>query len=326
MSRNQRCALLLAVLALTSIGCLGEPIPRKVVAGTSFTLPFNGGVFGVAPANAAGTPPIVKSDAQRGNIRFALCPMAGPCAPEVRLPVRYLSRMFPDRGSRLGLTGSVEVRRLSDGSIGSFGNFLSGETVVVIDVPVGTTATTYMLAAFTDPPGAPPETIAVLEPLEVVAGSVAMFSNIANLLNFSGNDGSPSLEGFVPYPQLSLVLSDTSNLDDIPASGSIVLRYPKDSVKIEGVFEGGRLGQGSVMRMFDGPDSDTVTLFLMDPDRQTLSLRVPFSLKNPAGPAVPIEAFSIVPGQSLFKLDGSVLPDTGDPAAAGNRFVLFGIN
>jgi hypothetical protein len=157
-----------------------------------------------------------------------------------------------------------------------------------------------------------------LQSIEVVAGNGSAFTDLTLTLNDpNGASTTPSLQGFVPDPQLILLLAD-QNLADRPAAGALVLRHPP-GVQILGAFEEGVLGQGSLVRMSPGPSTNTVSLLFVDPDRQTIGLRVAFQLLTTATtPAVPGD-FSIV-SESLYRLDGSLLPNTSDPNAAGNRF------
>ena len=317
LRRTHLLASILALLTLPSIGCLGEPIPKRVVAGTTFTFPFNVGVFGVDPSTNPET--LMSSDPQRGNVRFTLCTTAS-CTTQRSLSTRYITRMFPDPGSRLGLAGATEVR--SSGTLQVSPGGILGEPLVIADVPPGTPAGTYMLSAFVDPPGPAGETMTVLEPIEIVPGTTSSFTNLSRLVNLFDADGSDSFKGFIPYPQLLLQLADTQNLADRPAAGTIVVRHPS-SVRIEGAFETGVLGQGSVVRLTAGPDS-TVSVLFVDPDRRIPSISLAFTLLGSSPTAVSLDGFTVV-SQALYTSSGSSLPITATVAEPGNSFKVADI-
>jgi hypothetical protein len=195
---------------------------------------------------------------------------------------------------------------------------LKGQPFIVLDVPVNTPAGTYQLTYVERPPGASTDRRLTLQSIEVVAGNgSAAFTDLTQALNNPNGAITPSLQGFVPDPQLNLLLVD-STLADRPAAGALVLRHPP-SVQIVGAFEEGVLGQGSLVRMSPGASANTVSLLFVDPDRQTIGLRVAFQLMTTATtPAAPTD-FSIE-SQVLYKLDGSLLPTTTDPNAVGNSF------
>jgi hypothetical protein len=57
----------------------------------------------------------------------------------------------------------------------------------------------------------------------------------------------------------------------------------------------------------------------VDPNQDLTGLSLAFTLTNPSGPPVDPNSFVIVQ-QELFRPDGTPLPLTNDPAAAGNQF------
>jgi len=319
----------LALTALSvagAVACSGEPIPRRVISGTTFVMPFTTNVvmattiaYAVDPGANAGTV-LTLPDPQRGRSRFSLC--RNDCAEQVDLRTRYIGRLLPDRGSARGLTGVTELTPPGSATPFIFANSLNGEPIVIADVPIETPAGIYSVAYFVDPPGAEPEVRTILQgSIEVVTvpGSVPAFSDIKTVLSFGNADATASLQGFVPYPQLSLVLLDL-DVADRPAAGSLVLRYPA-GVKIEGAFEAGVLGQGSLVRMAPEPGGNSVRLVFIDPDRKTTSLRVAFSLTDPNGAAVSAGGFTIVPdSQQLYRSDGTVLPIVETSSNPGNKF------
>lgn len=320
MIRSQR-RLVFATIPLTLallVGCLGEPIPRRVVSGTTFSFAYPDGVFGAA--TSAG--PLMSSDAQRGNVRFALCPLMGACSSPKPLILRYTTRVFPDPGSRLGLSGETEFKPADPNApVVRTPASLVGEPIVVVDVPSGTTPAKYMLTSFVDPPGPAAEMMTSLQEIEIVAppplDTAAQFTNLSRLVNFSNGDATLSLKGLVPYPQLRLLLADTSNLDDRPAAGTIVVRCPS-SVRIQGAFETGVLGQNSIVR-FKTASDNTVTILFMDPDRRLTSISLAFELINATGPAVQLSEFTVA-SQDLYTTSGAPLTVTDVVSSSGNKF------
>ncbi len=326
MTRCQRRMLFAAILLFLTpvVGCLGEPIPKRVVAGTTFTLPFSGGVFGVVANQSAGG--LVSPDPQRGNLRFALCLASGSnsCATQRALLVRYITRIFPDPGSPLGLTGETVL-----GSSPPTPSAIIGEPVVLIDVPGATPAGNYMLTVFVDPPGTPPETMSLLEPIEILAkpaGSADAFSDLSKLVGTS-SEASASLRGFIPNPQLLLTLADTAN--DRPAAGNFTVSYPS-KVNVVGAFESGVLGQNSIVRFkllpapVPNPDPTTkkVALTFIDPDQRLTKINLVFTLSDPNSP-VTASNFQIVAGsQALYTATGAAMPITTVVANAGNSFLV----
>jgi hypothetical protein len=299
------------------VGCLGEPIAKRVLAGTTFTVPFGAGVFG-ATTQTAGN--LLSPDPQRGNIRFVLCADNG-CNTRHDLLVRYLTRIFPDPGSPLGLTGEP---------FPGFSNFILGEPIVILDVPGDTPGGSYTLASIVRPPGAS-ESLTFIEPIEIVAkpeGIADAFSDLSRLAG--GADISASMRGFIPNPQLVLVLADTAN--DRPAAGNFTVSYPR-KVEIVGAFEGGVLGQNSIVRfklLPDPPGADPnsprkVAVTFLDPDKRLTKVNLAFTLSDANNP-VTTGMFQVDPGsQALYTADGVAIPITDVVANAGNSFAPFEI-
>jgi hypothetical protein len=329
--RSWACSIALGILSLTTgVSCLGQPIPRRVVAGTTLTFPFDtGGIsdvpvgYGADPAVNQGT--LLSPDRQRGNVRFVLC--AGTnCATERPLILRYMGRVTPDRGSRLGRTGDLEARSSGATSVIS-PRGLRGQPIVILDVPATTPVRTYQLTYVLRRPGASTDERVTLQSIDVVAGNgTDMFTDLTKALNLEplipGQDLTPSLQGFVPDPQLQLSLID-EGLSDRPAAGTLVLRHPS-TVQIQGAFEDGVLGQGSIVRINPGPTANTVSILFVDPDQRLTGLRVAFELSPSAtAPASPT-AF-VIDSQVLYRQDGSLLPTTTTVNAVGNSFGIRGI-
>ncbi len=327
--RPRSCSIVLAILSLIGgVSCIGQPIPRRVVAGTTLTFPFDTAGIGLVPV-AYGADPAVNPgtllppDRQRGNVRFVLC--AGTnCATERPLILRYMGRITPDRGSRLGRSGDLEARSNGVTSVISPGG-LTGQPIVILDVPATTPAQTYQLTYVLRQPGASTDLRLTLQPIEVVAGNgTNMFTDLTTALNLEavnpGQDLTPSLQGFVPDPQIRLSLVDDRSLSDRPAAGSLVLRHPP-TVQIQGAFEDGVLGQGSVVRMNPGPMANTVSILFVDPDRRLAGLRVAFQLSADATAPASQTDF-VIDSQTLYGMDGSLLPTTTDPNALGNSFMV----
>ena len=317
--------LLIGGVCALSVACLGQPLPRRVVAGTTMLVPIateavGGGLplaFGADASLNPGT--LLASDPQRGNVRFVLCSGTAPaaCGTELPLVVRYLTRVLPDRGSRLGRTAKVAVDQ--NGTRMTQSESLVGQPLVILDVPLATPAGQYQLTYALLRPGETEEERGTLGPVEVLAGSGEAFSDLSLALQAPGVDVTPALQGLVPDPQLELVLIDRATASDRPAAGSLVLRYP-ESVTIEGAFEAGVLGQGSLVRVNPGPSENTVSILFLDPDRNLSALRVAFRLLPGAEP-VTADGFSIEPGsEALYRSEGIALPITQDPAASGNSF------
>ena len=318
-------AIRLAALTVCCIGvaaCLGETAPRRVLAGTTFSFPFSTAMlagalpvaYGAVPASNAGT--VLTPDLQRGNARFVLCTNPEPnCGTQRSLSFRYISRVSPDRGSRIGRSAVLDT------PTGPMDQALTGQDVVVLDVPASTPSGTYQLTYVLRRPGATTDQRLTLQPITVVTSSTSAFTNITRAINFAGFNLTSTLQGLVPDPQLSLSLVDlgsATNLTDRPASGTLVLRHPP-TVRIEGAFEAGVLGQGSLVRVSPGPVANTVSILFLDPDRKTAKLRVAFTLLPSATAPALTSQFSI-DSQRLYGTDGAELPITTNPAAVGNSF------
>ncbi len=292
------------LLCLTSVvGCLGEPIPKRVVAGTTFTVPFPGGIFGVVSAQSVGG--LLASDPQRGNIRFILC-TGSSCTNQRNLAVRYMTRIFPDPGSPLGITGQTVI-----GSGPPADANILGEPIVILDVPGTIPAGTYNLASLFTSPGASTESLNILESIEVVAkptGAADMFSDVSQLVG-AGSEASATLRGYVPYPQVIFQLSGSTT--ERPAAGNFVVSYPK-RVDIKAAFECGVLGQNSIVRYKLLPDpvpnpdmTKRVAVTFMDPDKRLNKISLAFTLSDPNSP-VQTGSFQVVSGsQALYTLDGA---------------------
>jgi hypothetical protein len=315
---HRRAALLLVSLSIVAGGCLGEVAPQRVVAGTTFVFPFSGNIsmmvtapslYGITDPNQALGP-----DRQRGNADFVLCANPEPnCGTQRMLTTRYITRVTPDRGSKFGRSGA------------------SGQDLVVVDVPFDTPPGTYQLAYSYRVVGASADTRVTLQPITVVRGfmpntnpPVAFtepdFTDITKAFNFPGQDLSPSLRDTVPDPQVELALATTLREMDVPAAGKLTLTHP-DTVTIEGVFEAGVLGQGSLVRM-TSVNSTTTTIQFVDPDRRTSALRVAFSLKDNEAPVTAGQFKVELAKQFLYTRDGALIPRTQDPnAPVGNGFM-----
>jgi len=323
--RNAKSLLLSFGMLALATACLGEPIPKRVVAGTTFTFPLDTFLvsgaaplaYGADPAANPGT--VLLEDRQRGNVRFVLCEGVEPqCGTERPLVTRYITRLSPDRGSRLGRSGALEIAA-EDGTT-TLPNRLTGQPIAVLDVPVSMPSGNYQITYIVRVPGETSDRRLTLQPLEVIGSTKLAFTDITRALNLASADRSTtSLQGFVPDPQLELLLTDADTAEDLPAAGTIVLKHP-EGVEIQGAFEGAVLGQGSMVRVSPGPTPDTVSIMFMDPDRKTDLLRVAFQLAADAKRVAP-QDFAIVE-QSLYDIDGAVLPVTQDPAQSGNSFRL----
>jgi hypothetical protein len=323
MTSTQRLAAVFVSLSVVLVGCLGEVLPKRVVAGTTFTFPFNGNLlgptgltpvlYGADPDPAMNPRTLLKRDAQRGNARFVLCTNPEPnCGTQRNLSFRYVTRVFPDRGTKPGRDGNFSG--LSQ---------LRGQDLVVLDVPTNTPAGNYQLTYVYRVPPATMDTRVTLQPITVVAGTVDAFSDISKALNFSLNDVSSQLKDLIPEPQVVLSLVDGTN--DRPAAGRVVVTGPS-TVTMQDAFEGSVLGIGSLVRTIKEPGK--VTILFVDPDQKLFELRVPFTLNDPNGPAVALSQFQVEaptgpPQQRLYKLDGSLINFTTDPnAPTGNSFKI----
>ena len=302
-----------ALLCWVCLGCLGEPIPKQVRAGTTFVLPLAEVAavpmgFGAA-ADAQGSELLMQPDMQRGNVRFGLC-LDATCLSELPLTLRFLSRVYPDPGSPAGLRGTlVEGTRLA--------GMIRGQPLAVLDVPVSVPGGLYTLAAFATPPGSAEIPIPI-QPIEILPGSEEHFTSITG--EAVGVDVSQALRDLVPHPQVTLELIEPTG--ERPAAASVVVRHPRQ-VSIEGAFEHGAMGQGSIVRVVPGREPDTVELTLIDPDQQARGLTLAFRLTNPRAPAR-AEDF-VIESQQLYARDGSPLPPATRGGAAGNRFAVGSI-
>jgi hypothetical protein len=325
-SRRGTWICLLAALACTA--CLGQTVPRRVVAGTTLIVPFASNLptaelpttYGADPALNAGT--LLVADRQRGNARFGLCPMTGSCSSPRWLVLKYMGRVTPDRGSSLGRSGDLKV--LMNGTPTTQATEgLTGQPVAVLDVPTATPPGTYQLTYFFRAPGASSDMSLPLQPLQVVSvTATSSFTDLTKALNLVVNgsmpDVSPSLQGFVPDPQLLLVLVDRMN--DRPAAATLVLRHPPTAL-MQGAFEDGLLGQGSVVRMSAGPVANTVAITVVDPDSKVIGLRVAFQLAATATAPVTAADFSIE-SQALYAAGGAPIWLAPDASSMGNSFVI----
>lgn len=209
---------------------------------------------------------------------------------------------------------------------------LTSQPILIADVPVTTAGGTYSVVYFRDPPGPDPEIGTTLDgSIEIVAvpaGTPPSFTDIKRVLNFGNSSATPTLQGLIPYPQLEIALADEGNMDDRPAGGSLQITVPPN-VEIQSVFESRTLGQTSMVRFVKNMDSNGVTTSIavsyVDIDRKIRRLRIAFSLTgtNPS-PVVP-SAFPIT-SQKLYRLNGTLLPDTDVVNAVGNKFVLGSIS
>lgn len=299
--------------AVVCAGCLGEPIPKQVRAGSTFAVPFlvtTAIGFGAQPGTQ-GPDALLGPDPQRGDVRFALCSNTS-CTPELPLVTRFLSRVHPDPASPAGLTDRVTVFGTT------FESTLTGQPVAVLDVPVGTPAGIYTLRYFRAA-AATPAASTPLESIEILAGTEEQFTDIATE-KLMGLDVSEALRDLVPYP--SIVLNLLKQDSDRPAAATVVVSHPPQ-VSIEGGYESGGLGRGSVVRLGPGPTVNSVSVHLVDPDLRTKSLALAFQLTDPSDPVIPSE-FGVV-SQVLYDEDGIEMPLAAGAMDPGNRFSVQGI-
>ena len=290
--------------------CRGETIPKQVMAGSTFVAPLNvGSLLGYgAQLGSQGTDGLLTSDSQRGNVRFVLCPNTA-CSPARPLLTRYLTRVFPDPGSRAGLSGDLSLVGSAQSGI------ITGQPLGIFDVPLNTPAGMYTLR-YLRSGGEQGDVSTDVQQLRVVPGTSEQFTDLTTELALQ-LDVSDSLRDLVPLPQLVLELINKAS--DRPAAAVLTLRHPA-RIRVEGAFEHGSLGQGSIVGVSPGPQPNTVSLTLIDPKRKTFALALAFSLNAGAQPVT--SADFAIESQRLYDANGVALPLANAKNDPGNRFVF----
>ncbi len=117
---EKRALAAVALLALATIACQGQPVPLAAARGTTVMIPVGSGGynFGEGSLMAYGTEGDL--DYQRGRLRLWL---RIPPADDRELEVRGIARVSPDSASRAGLSLGADWE-------------LPGQVVVLADIPV----------------------------------------------------------------------------------------------------------------------------------------------------------------------------------------------
>lgn len=334
-----------AVLGLAvGVGCGSRPLPQIATEGSTIVLAIPQNLplgFGRAFAGnpAAGEPPYDPEskleDPQRGELVFELVdafgdPPTGPGGPQVFLPLRLLTQVFPHAGYPLSI---------APGSLASF--MAEGQPVALLDIPVDAVPATgdyfvevrryrrdplnrddFVFVPSVTSLGEPwlgwgreaaspssPESI----PIRILEGDGVDRTTPANGwvdiagVGLSFGDFGNNLDLLTPLPDFEVSVTQAADPGPPPAAWEVEISYPREVVRVATVTSDSTTpGSAIVSWTADqatsvacGAPPDTLRVQVADPSRRTRTVRVSFELVNyDAGCGRRVEAtdFSPVPG------------------------------
>ena len=299
------------VAAGLGFGCAFEPVPLVARAGTTILLPVasewpSGSYLGY---ESEATRRFGLYDDQRGELVFVLREDPNQPGPEYPLVNRFVTRVYPDPASVIGMRNGT-----LDGDL--------SQVLALLDIPVDTPPGRYVIeirrrrranaertafeSLLTPGQNFPPLEI-LAAPVDPETGSlVEHFTSDRGIWGWRRSAAQGMFELY-PWPKLILRVSGGTR---VPAA-RIVLRYPIDRIAVIAVVEDMHASSGSIVRWSDSVPPGEVTIDLVDPERTVSNLGVVFRVFDPFG-AGPAEVSDFVVVESRHYDDaGDLLPFGG---------------
>jgi hypothetical protein len=319
--------------ALTVVTCMGltacafNPMSQTALPGSTIVVPLIGErliSIGTseehADASAFGTPSI--ADPQRGQLYAMMCPdsetysMPGCAlsANKVDVPIRYVTRVYPDPASQAG------IENLIDGFTPELMSSIpmSGQVLLVADIPplasLGTWPTcsgspcpirTFFFYVGRHRPFGGGDETSILNSvyyrqLKVAYSTTSGVSSPAQSLYPYGP--TVNLTRLVPYPKV--VLTANSTAQNNVGAADLTITVPS-TVTVKDVIEEEHLGRHTMVR-WNTVSSTSIHVTLVSPDKTVNRLAVVFDLNGGASSAPAYSAFP-VSSSTLYDQNGNVL-------------------
>jgi hypothetical protein len=122
----------------------------------------------------------------------------------------------------------------------------------------------------------------------------------------------------LPFPQLVIQVGESSSPGVKPGAVQFDLSYPNAKAQIQGIGEWQHAGRYSVVR-YRAISTNSIRVWLVDPDESVYQLGVAFSLLAPASAGRAATSDFAVSNVKLYHKDGTSYTSSSYPSIVGIR-------